>query len=197
MYRTTIIILFALVLIASCRPAVYPPKPSGYFRIDTPAAHIYQRFDKAGFPFTFEYPVYGIVSADTVFSHEKTGNAYWININFPGLAAVVNITYKEFSNNDQYLALVNEGYKLASKHEVISSNIAEKIIHTPYAGGTLFSQVGGNAASQYQFILTDSVKRFIYGALYFDVTPNADSLKPASDFLERDIEHMFWTLRWR
>ena len=31
---------------------------------------------------------------------------------------------------------------------------------------------------------------FIRGALYFDVTPNADSLKPISDFVERDIEHL-------
>jgi gliding motility-associated lipoprotein GldD len=182
---------------ASCRPAVYPPKPSGYFRIDTPAMHLYQLFDKPGFPYTFEYPVYGIISNDTLFSHEKTGNAYWININFPGLGGVINITYKEFSTPEQYYTLINEAYKLSSKHEVISSKIGEKIIHTPYAGGTLFTQVGGNAASEFQFILTDSVKRFMYGALYFDVTPNADSLKPATDFLERDIEHMFWTLRWR
>jgi hypothetical protein len=32
--------------------------------------------------------------------------------------------------------------------------------------------------------------------LYFDVTPNADSLKPVQDFLQVDMEHMINTFRW-
>ena len=195
MFRYAIIIFF-LVFIASCRPAVYPPKPSGYFRIDTPAAHLYQVFDKPGFPYTFEYPVYGIVSSDTVFRDQKGGNAYWININFPGLGGVINITYKEFNSTGRFDSLINDSYGLSFAHHEKADYIKEDIIHTPYASGVLYT-VGGNAASHYQFTLTDSVKHFIRGALYFDVTPNADSLKPANDFLERDIEHMFWTLRWR
>ena len=197
MYRILIAAVLSLVLMASCKPTIYPPKPPGYFRIDTPAEHRYQVFDKPGFPYTFEYPVYGTISNDTIFGNGKTENAYWINIGFPSLGAVINITYKQFSTPEQYYALIAEAYRLSSKHEVISSDITEKIIHTPYTGGTLFTQVGGNAASRYQFTLTDSVKHFIYGALYFDVTPIADSLKPATDFLEKDIEHLFCTLRWR
>lgn len=57
--------------------------------------------------------------------------------------------------------------------------------------------VGGNTASRYQFTATDSVKHFIRGALYFDVTPNADSLKPATDFIEADIKHILMTLKWK
>jgi gliding motility-associated lipoprotein GldD len=57
--------------------------------------------------------------------------------------------------------------------------------------------VGGNAATRYQFAATDSTKHFLRGSLYFDVTPNADSLKPATDFLLQDIEHMLNTLKWR
>jgi gliding motility-associated lipoprotein GldD len=57
--------------------------------------------------------------------------------------------------------------------------------------------VGGNAASACQFIVTDSVKHFLRGALYFDVSPNADSLRPMNEFLEKDITHMLETLRWK
>jgi hypothetical protein len=35
------------------------------------------------------------------------------------------------------------------------------------------------------------------GALYFDTTPNADSLKPATDFLVQDIVHLLTTLRFK
>jgi hypothetical protein len=34
------------------------------------------------------------------------------------------------------------------------------------------------------------------GALYFDVTPNADSLRPINEFLKVDMEHMLETLKW-
>jgi gliding motility-associated lipoprotein GldD len=57
--------------------------------------------------------------------------------------------------------------------------------------------VGGNTASRYQFAATDSTQHFLRGALYFDVTPNVDSLKPVTDFLLKDIKHMMNTLRWK
>ncbi len=196
MSRFLIISLLALAMIASCRPPIFPPKPAGYARIDTPAEHRYQLFDHPGFPYTFEFPVYATIASDTVFRDGKTDNSFWININFPTLGGVINITYKRFSTPDQFYALIEESYKMSYKHKVVSADITEKTIHTPYSGGTFFTH-GGNAASKYQFNLTDSSKNFIYGALYFDVTPNADSLKPATDFIEKDIEHLFWTLRWR
>jgi len=45
--------------------------------------------------------------------------------------------------------------------------------------------------------LTDSVKNFIRGALYFSSTPNADSLKPVQEFLQKDMEHLINTFRWK
>ena len=92
--------------------------------------------------------------------------------------------------------MVNDAYGLSFVHHEKTNGMLESDIHTPYATGVLYT-VSGNVASKYQFTLTDSVKNFIRGALYFDVTPNSDSLKPATDFIEQDIEHMFWTLRWK
>ena len=60
----------------------------------------------------------------------------------------------------------------------------------------LHFEVGGNAASALQFFATDSVHHFLRGALYFNVTPNADSLKPANQFLRADVEHLIKTLKW-
>ena len=39
----------------------------------------------------------------------------------------------------------------------------------------------GNTATANQFFVTDSVKHFLRGALYFNATPNEDSLRPEPD----------------
>ena len=197
MYRC-IIIFIAILLAASCRPTVLPPKPSGYFRIDTPATHSYQVFDRPGYPYTFEYPVYGVIQDDTTFRKKNSADPYWINIYFPSLNGVINITYKSFKTPDEYVGLVNDAFNLSFFHnkETNGSGINSFDVHTPYTSGVLYV-AGGNVASKYQFTLTDSVHNFIRGALYFDVTPNADSLKPVTDFIEKDIEHLFRTLKWK
>jgi gliding motility-associated lipoprotein GldD len=53
------------------------------------------------------------------------------------------------------------------------------------------------AASPFQFYLTDSTKNFVRGALYFNTVPNNDSLAPVIDFLKQDIIHMIETFRWK
>ncbi|MCC8172861.1 MAG: hypothetical protein LIO65_00175 [Odoribacter sp.] len=46
----------------------------------------------------------------------------------------------------------------------------------------------GNTASPAQFFVTDSVKHFLRGALYFNERPHNDSLAPVIDYLRKDIE---------
>ncbi|RYZ51378.1 MAG: hypothetical protein EOO14_18075, partial [Chitinophagaceae bacterium] len=41
-------------------------KERGYFKIDFPEKK-YQVFDRPGFPYTFEYPVYGNIIQDSLF----------------------------------------------------------------------------------------------------------------------------------
>jgi gliding motility-associated lipoprotein GldD len=56
--------------------------------------------------------------------------------------------------------------------------------------------VGGNAATAKQFFVSDSIKHFLRGALYFDTTPNEDSLSIVNRFLEEDMRHLINTLQW-
>ncbi|MCC6185812.1 MAG: hypothetical protein IT256_01525, partial [Chitinophagaceae bacterium] len=60
------IFLFLVLAFYSCRPEEYVPKPRSYARVDTPAAHEYQRFEQEGFPYTFEYPTYANISKDSL-----------------------------------------------------------------------------------------------------------------------------------
>ena len=49
----------------------------------------------------------------------------------------------------------------------------------------------------YQFFATDSTQHFLRAALYFETTPNEDSLAPIHQYLLKDMQHMVNTLRWK
>ena len=58
-------------------------------------------------------------------------------------------------------------------------------------------EIKGNAASPLQFVLTDSTKHFLRGALYFNETPNADSIAPISKYVEEDVQRLIESVRWK
>lgn len=188
--------IILLSLVTGCRPAVYTPKPPGYYKIDTPASHLYRVFDEPEFPYSFEYPVYGNIANDTVFQEKGEKHPYWINIFFPKLGGVINVTYREISKDYPFNKLVEDAYGLSFFHHEKADYIDEHPFNVNGVSCIIYT-VGGNAATRYQFTATDSTKHFMRGALYFDTTPNADSLKPATDFLVQDIVHLLTTLKWK
>ena len=198
MLRQYFILFIALCLLGACKPEVFSPKPQGYFMIDTPAEHEYKVFDKPGYPYTFEYPVYAEIVKDSAFFKEKADNPYWININFPTLGGELLLTYKHIGSLDEFHKMVQDAHGFTFFHHQKADYINEETFTNPGSGiSFILRTVGGNAASRYQFTATDSVRNFMLGSLYFDVTPNADSLKPATDFIAQDILHMMQTLKFR
>ncbi len=196
MIRLLIPVVAALCLLAACRPETHTPRPRGYFRISFPE-HGYQPFNKPDYPYSFEYPVYANIIRDTVFFDEKPDNPYWINMNIPDFDAQVFMTYKEIRPGQPFTKLIEDAYKMSYFHDIRADYIADHDFQTPNNVYGIFYNVGGNAASNIQFYATDSVKHFLWGALYFNVTPNADSLKPVNEFLRKDLDHLIETLRWK
>lgn len=182
-----------LLVFISCN-SPYTPKPRGYFRIDFPK-HEYQTFNNPEFPYSFDYPVYGNIQRDTSFFGDKPENPYWINIDFPRFHAKIYISYKKVEGNFEKLR--EDAYKMTYKHSYKASSIEDSIISTPLGVHGIFFNVGGNAATAKQFFVTDSDSHFLRGALYFDTTPNADSLIIVNDFLQQDMNHLINTLRWK
>ena len=188
------IVVFSLLFLISCNSS-YTPKPKGYFRIEFPEKK-YQLFDQPGYPYTFEYPVYANIVKDTVFFGEATENPWWININFPSFNGRIYVSYKSIGKNS-IDKLLNDAFNLTNKHTSKAYSIDESRIETPnHIHGMLFN-VGGNVATANQFFLTDSAKHFLRGALYFDATPNEDSLGIVNLFLQEDMKHMINTFHWR
>ena len=197
--NTGVLAAIALLMgsISACKPDIYTPKPTGYFRVDTPATHTYQSFNNATFPYSFEYPRYAALESDSFFFSEKADNPYWLNIQIPCLSATINLTYKTINSATQFDKLVEDCYKLSFFHHEKADYIDEHVFKTQSGVSGILYVVGGNAASKYQFTITDSVHHFVRGALYFNVTPNADSLKPANDFLYQDIEYFIKIFKFK
>jgi len=192
---TSFIIYLSILLFSSCYEDTYLPKPRGFYKIDLPEKK-YQPFQKTDYPYSFEYPVYASISKDTLFFDQKTENPWWINLNFDSLGGKVYISYKQISSTQTLEKLLEDSYKLSHYHTKKADYINEPEFHTANNVHGVFYDVGGNAASSFQFYATDSFHHFLRGALYFDVTPNVDSLKPVNQFLQKDIEHLIQTLKW-
>lgn len=190
--------ILVLSLLFSCKPEVYTPKKKGYFKIDLPE-HQYQSFDEQGYPYKFEYPTYGEVIRDTSFFGQKPENPYWINIDFPKVGGRIYLSYKIIGKQNTIESLLEDSYEMTfTVHDIKADYIDDYTFHDDIRNvHGIFYSVGGDAASAYQFYATDSTRNFIRGALYFDVAPNADSLKPVTDFLKEDIDHMLRTLEWK
>ena len=187
-----LIVLF--ISVVACN-STYTPKPKGYFKIDFPK-HEYKLFDQPGYPYTFEHPVYANILKDTTFFEDKPENPYWINIEFPRFAGKIYISYKEIGKNDLN-KLVNDAYNMTYKHSTRATEIVDSAIRTATGVGGVFFSVGGNAATAKQFFVTDSVKHFLRGALYFDATPDADSISVVNNFVQDDMKHLINTFRWK
>ncbi len=183
--------IFAIAgLITACENH-YTPKPRGYFRIDLPQKK-YRLLDSV-FPYTFEYPVYSKITGDPYFPNEK----YWINIEFPRFKATLHISYKNVNHNLK--TYLEDAHTLVSKHIPKASAINDSIIinRKKHIFGLAYDIEGTGAASPYQFFLTDSTSKFLRGALYFNVSPNNDSLSPVINFLKKDIKHLIGTFNWK
>jgi len=182
-------VFFLLLLVSfSCTKPNPSPRQLGYFRFNLPEK-VYYNFQPDSCLFSFELPTYfKVISTDS--------HPCWFTLTVPQLKAQISFTYYSIDNNLE--ELLDDSYTLAYKHSIRAEDIHEKefINNKGHVFVTVFD-IKGNAASAMQFHITDSVKHFLRGSLYFRTQPNRDSLQPAIDFLEKDIIHLIETFRWK
>ena len=206
-------ILANALIIAGCN-SPYVSKKTGYFKIEVPAKK-YQLFDEPGFPFSFEYPVYAKMLKDSTYFDANPENDYWRNIDFPELNAKIFLsykavggkalfkikksdgTYKDSLGLNVYDKMINDAFTLTNKNDDVATSKKDSLFKTANNITGLLFKLGGNAATQRQFFMTDTTKNFIRGALYFYASPNADSVKPVVDFIQKDIDHLINTFKWK
>lgn len=210
--RKMLIYCSFLIAFFSCN-SPFTPKPRAYFKIDLPERK-YQVFNDPAYPYQFEYPVYARITKDSTMFEDNPDYPYWFNIDFPSLNGRIYISYKTIGGRSTYKIKTENGYrdssaintfeglrdeafKMTYKHSLRASSIDDSLFRTAKGIRGVYFTVGGNAATAHQFFVTDTVKHFLRGALYFDASPNADSLKPVNDFLKKDLLHLIETFSWR
>jgi len=205
--------LFLALLIASCN-SNYTSKKEGYFKIEFPPKE-YRTFNDPSFPYTFEYPVYARIANDSSYFNKGEKNPYSIDIDFPSFNGTIYLSYKKIGGTSVYKVkkpdgtyrdsiggnsfqkMVDDSYKLTYKNDIKAYSIEDSVMHTPNGIAGVFFKLSGNVATARQFFLSDTTQHFLRGALYFDVTPNEDSLRPVNAFLQEDMKHLINTLKWK
>ena len=176
-------LLITLTIIACVETTL--PKPNGLLSLKYQKS-TYQTYQKKAL-YSFEYNQKAKI---------KRGAQQGDLIVYPNMKATLYLSYVPVKNNLD--SLLTDAYKLPSKHISKADEIPERLFINPEQRvyGTLFKVVG-NAASQLQFFLTDSIHHFMIGSLYFYSRPNYDSLLPALDYIEKDVIHLMETLEWK
>lgn len=206
----------AAAICTACGGGDYSPKPQAYLRIDMPE-HSYWLVDSLRihpgdtlvsgtdtmvaitgscktFPFTFE-------ANECVELKEKGApkGEEWLDLVYPQWDGVVFLTYKRLRSPADLRGQIDTSAHLLENHYQFASGIDEQVFenddHTVHA--VKWHLKGKNVASTYQFYATDSLHHFLRGALFVNHTPNNDSLAPLLEYMQRDIDHLIETLRWR
>ena len=180
----------AMMLLSACEDD-YTPKPRGYMRIDLPEKSYYQI--ETDCPYSFETADY----SELIMKEGVQAGQCWFDISYPQFKARLHFSYKPVNGNlNEYL---EDSRTLTNKHISQASNIEEVQVVNEQGKvfGTIYRVEGSRAASAIQFHLTDSTQHFLRAALYFNVTPNNDSLAPVIHFLEEDVIHIIETLEWK
>ena len=187
--------LLCLLFLLSCH-GDYMPKPKAYPRVVFPEKK-YELYDNSSCPFQFSKPLYASVWRDSVYMGRPLNQPCWLNISFPDFNATVNLTYKEIDKPGVFAQLLEDAHKLSFKHSKKANYIDESSIVNQHGVSGLYYDVGGEAASNIQFYLTDSTHHFIRGSLYFYNEPNADSMAPILKFVKADLDTMLGSFRWK
>lgn len=184
-------LLLLLIICVSCGSEP-TPKPRAFLRLDYPQPSYVKV--SSGLPFTFERNELSDAVTDIKVARDE--KSIGVNVTYPSLKGTIYLTYKKVDaqNLEPYLI---DAQSITQKH----TQKADAITEQPYIDNInkvygMFYEVGGNAASQSQFYVTDSINHFVTGSLYFYAKPNYDSILPAAHYLKRDIQHLMETIKW-
>ena len=190
-----ILYFFLCIIVFSCNSEI-TPKPKGYLRLDYPKAEYYTYSSKQ-LPFTFQRNQ--LASKVELKTIDPASKSYGLTLNYPTLKGSIYLTYKAVNNSKNTL---REYIKDAQNFTLEHTKKADEIKLTEFINEEhnlygMFYKVGGNAASQSQFYVTDSTRHFLTGSLYFYAKPNYDSILPAATYLQKDIKQIMQTIEWK
>lgn len=181
--KNRFLVLCAFILVMACKDAPLP-KPKAMLKLEY-AAPEYIKTDMTC-AYQFDRNILSRIQSEEDCSFV---------LEYPEMNANIFVTYKGVEDNLD--KLLRDAQKLTYEHVVKADNITEQpfVNQQDKVYGMLYN-IEGNAASQLQFYLTDSISHFVTGSLYFEARPNYDSILPAADYLSKDIRVIMETFKW-
>ena len=177
-------VLFSTLVLTSCQDDVLI-KPKAQLSLDYAKAN-YKDFE-SDCDYSFEKNEWALL---------KKKKDCGLNLYYPKMKATLYITYQKV-NKTNLTSLLKDAQKLTYDHAQKAESIPEQPFVNPdkkvYG---MFYMLNGNAATQAQFYITDSVHHFVSGALYFEAKPNFDSIYPAVVYLRNDMRHIMESMEW-
>ncbi len=192
-----LVVLLPLLIFGACQqPELGTPKPRMYPKVDYPVRSKVQ-FDEAYCKLKFEYPNYFSVEQDQYFFDSKPIDPCWFDLVSKQLNSQLHCSYIPVNNRKHFDQLVNDAFKMTSKHNQKANYRREQLIKNPEENvhGILFEH-DGPVASPLQFFVTDSTKHFFRASLYFKSQVNPDSIAPVYDFVKTDILEIIESFKW-
>ncbi|MCG2610906.1 gliding motility lipoprotein GldD [Flavobacterium sp. SM15] len=185
--KSFVFAIVAAVALTACKKEV-TPKPKGQLRLDYTSA---------------KYSSFSNISPNCSFTFDLNENSKVkmkqdcsMEIVYPSMKATIYLNYKPVRGNVNQL--LQDAQKLTYEHVVKADDIAEQPFLNPASKVYgMFYQVGGNAATNAQFYVTDSVKHFVVGSMYFYAKPNYDSVLPAAAYIKNDMRKIMETIKWK
>ncbi|WP_394907382.1 gliding motility lipoprotein GldD [uncultured Mesonia sp.] len=192
MYRNLKILKYVAVvvfLLFSCEETT-TPKPGGYLALNYPEP-TYSMREFLACPYAFE------INQIAKIQPAKAKQNCWYNIEYPTLNATLFLSYRPV-NKDNLRDLLVDAQRLPLEHTIKADEIeGDTYVNNKRKVYGTFYEVKGDAASQAQFYVTDSVNHFLTGSLYFKTKPNFDSIQPAAAYLKTDMKRLLESLQWR
>jgi len=174
-----ILLLLLLVMMACSFPAS-GKRAKADSKLNFPKAVYASTTDSL--PFTFD------LSNQAKFTWQKNKvGEYFCNVIYPSLNAQLYCTYHAITP-DKFRDFAEESRKMVYEHSTVATAINEKRYDNDlsYVHGILYD-IQGNVATPVQIALTDSTHYFFNASLYFNMTPNVDSIAPALNYIRKDI----------
>jgi len=183
----SILVLIFCIVLSACGEDSYLPKPKAFLALEYREALYFET--ELYCPFSFNVNSSAQLKA-------KKNNRCWLDIDYSKLKGSIYLSYYPVEGNLRKLII--DAQKLPLSHEIKADAIASQAyVNENNNTYGLFYEIEGNAASQAQFYLTDSINHFITASIYFKTKPNYDSILPAAAYLKNDMREIMESLKWK
>lgn len=181
--KFSIALTVALITIG-CQSESFP-KPKAQLRLD----YVAPNYKLTNTPCNFDFDLNTIATL-----MPKNDCAY--QIEYPKMKATIYLSYKKVNGDIELL--LKDAQKLTYEHVIKADDIIEQpFVNAENKVYGMFYLVGGNAATNTQFYVTDSINNFVVGSAYFYAKPNFDSILPAVDYIKTDMRTIMETFKWK